>query len=279
MQNPNTERPIKKSTSDFPSIPSSDDVSTGQNVVNYDQYKKDNFAERIIADNNELPVKFLEEGAKVQKCVARIHNADSSFGTGFLISPSIIITNNHVLPTKEVSATTQIEFNYQIDLHGDQLVPDIYSTNPDDLFYTSPETNLDFTIVRVKNNDGPPGIKWGNLILEEVQISPNQYCNIIQHPGARFKEVALQENHIARIFDSKVRYTTDTEPGSSGSPVFDNNWRLICLHHAGGDQDPQTGNWLNNEGINIANIRADLIGHFQGDSTGQSILAELRLRT
>ena len=28
------------------------------------------------------------------------------------------------------------------------------------------------------------------------------------------------------------RYLTDTEKGSSGAACFDDEWRLVCLHHA-----------------------------------------------
>jgi V8-like Glu-specific endopeptidase len=30
-----------------------------------------------------------------------------------------------------------------------------------------------------------------------------------------------------------LRYTTNTQPGSSGSPVFDFEWNLVALHHLG----------------------------------------------
>ena len=49
--------------------------------------------------------------------------------------------------------------------------------------------------------------------------------------------------------------TTDYTPrsGSSGSPVFDNGWRLIGVHHAGGVRMPQLNNtggtYAANEGI------------------------------
>jgi hypothetical protein len=51
-----------------------------------------------------------------------------------------------------------------------------------------------------------------------------------------------------------VRYRTNTEGGSSGSPVFDQNWQLVALHHAG---DPS---WVAkyNEGIPISLILAQL---------------------
>jgi endonuclease G len=96
---------------------------------------------------------------------------------------------------------------------------------------------------------------------------------VIQHPQARSKEVALHDNEITTIFASAIRYRTDTEPGSSGSPVFDNEWELIALHHAGGDF--QNGQWLNNEGMRIDMIIDDLQNHYRGTPAGQAILNEL----
>ena len=51
---------------------------------------------------------------------------------------------------------------------------------------------------------------------------------------------------------TRVRYATNTEPGSSGSPCFDMNWQLAALHHYG---DPA---WLNpkyNQGVPAHLIR------------------------
>ena len=55
---------------------------------------------------------------------------------------------------------------------------------------------------------------------------------------------------------------TDTERGSSGSPVFNNDWKVIALHHAGKTEEdgglvinPATGEKRGaNEGILIKNI-------------------------
>ncbi len=60
----------------------------------------------------------------------------------------------------------------------------------------------------------------------------SEYVNIIQHPRGRPKEVALQDNQVVKVDNVVVQYSCDTEPGSSGSPVFNNQWQLVALHHA-----------------------------------------------
>ena len=51
---------------------------------------------------------------------------------------------------------------------------------------------------------------------------------------------------------TRVTYRTNTERGSSGSPVFDQNWNLVALHHMG---DPDWSNPTHNEGIPVASIQ------------------------
>lgn len=285
--------------------------------------------ERIIivaGGNNLLPVHFLEEGAAVQKAVARVIVPSKWRGTGFMVSPSLLLTNNHVLPSAALANTAKIEFNYQLDYLGNPQTVETFSLDADDVFYTN--VLLDFTLVRVKpkyrwilrrvspaasvgapdgelyyeqmyeetpNPVGPvvgpispvrpiyprpfrwptyAGTKWGYLQLQRtIQVAKEQHLNIIQHPSARRKEVALQDNRIAKIFANVLRYTTDTEPGSSGSPVFNNEWDLIALHHAAGDK--QNGQWISNEGIRVDKIAADLRNHFGGLPSGNAILTEL----
>src|SRR5262249_17323926 len=59
-----------------------------------------------------------------------------------------------------------------------------------------------------------------------------------------------------------LHYRSPTEGGSSGSPVSDDEWRLIGLHHAGGTRIPALngagGTYAANEGITIDAIRGGL---------------------
>jgi V8-like Glu-specific endopeptidase len=65
-------------------------------------------------------------------------------------------------------------------------------------------------------------------------------------------------NRVEYVDDRLVQYTTDTLPGSSGAPVFDWQWRLVALHHSGGDlREPETGEeHFRNEGILLRAILA-----------------------
>ena len=241
--------------------------------------------ERIINESDLLPASFLVHGANVQRSVARVVLTEAfgdfppgtGWGTGSLVSPSLFMTNNHVIPNMEFAKTVKLQFNYQF---GTELPPQDYFVNPNGTFRTN--ANLDYTILRLKKaptveggNATSAGETWGwNQLNDSPQYHQEQHFNIIQHPQGRRKEVALQDNKIAKLFANVVRYETDTEPASSGSPVFDNSWKLVALHHAGGDKDPNTGEWLNNQGIRIDRIVEDLRSHFADQ---QEILDELEI--
>lgn len=55
---------------------------------------------------------------------------------------------------------------------------------------------------------------------------------IVQHPKGRRKQIVLNNNEIIGLYKNYLRYEADTDYGSSGSPVFNNRWELVGLHHA-----------------------------------------------
>lgn len=59
---------------------------------------------------------------------------------------------------------------------------------------------------------------------------------------------------------TKVQYVTSTLPGSSGSPVFNDDWEVIGLHHAGGYLPEKEDGpvYFRNEGMTIKAILDDL---------------------
>jgi hypothetical protein len=52
--------------------------------------------------------------------------------------------------------------------------------------------------------------------------------NIVQHPRGEHKQVAFRNNLVSAADATIVRYFTDTDHGSSGSPVCDDHWRVVA---------------------------------------------------
>jgi V8-like Glu-specific endopeptidase len=94
-----------------------------------------------------------------------------------------------------------------------------------------------------------------------VQLGLKSYVNIIQHPAGQSKVIALYHNVVAYVDDRRVQYLTDTLPGSSGSPVFDSQWRVVALHHSGGwlTEPGSKKAFFRNEGIHVHCLRAGVM--------------------
>jgi len=209
--------------------------------------------ERIIEDRDFLPANFLSVGATRARAVCRIEMRNSGgwskWATGFLVAPDILLTNNHVFEQANWAENARLLFCDELDDNGEPKQLELFYLDPDALFITN--EYLDFTLVAVK---GRPGDKHGYIQLRRDPhlIVKDERVNIIQHPDGRRKEVVVQSNRVETIKQSEILYTADTEPGSSGSPVFSSSWELVALHHAGGEQIDQV--WKNNEGIRISAI-------------------------
>ncbi len=230
--------------------------------------------ESVLERNNLLPAWFLELGVERARAVCKLSADGVDFrgrpgqwvGTGFLVAPDILLTNHHVLNTREVAAAAKCTFNYQLDAEGNTLPTKTFRLDPARLFLTSPAAGgLDLTFVGVQ---GRPGDEFGIVPLDRssFKVVRGEYANIIQHPDGEPKQVCIQENQIVQDDLLLVHYASDTLGGSSGSPVFNNEWQLIALHHAtrraeavGLVDAANTGRFLN-EGIKISAIAAYLEG-------------------
>ncbi len=196
--------------------------------------------ERVLGTNDLMRVAFLEQGLQVARSVGRIWVGVSSgsllgYGTGFLISPRLLMTNHHVLEEQVIARQSLVEFDYQIGLRGDLLPTTTFAFEPDVFFFA--DEYLDYAVVAVQKI-GSGGRKltsfgWNPLIEQEGKAIISQWLNIIQHPNGEHKQLGLRENQFVDRLDDFLHYKTDTAPGSSGSPVFNDHWQVVALHHSG----------------------------------------------
>lgn len=204
-----------------------------------------------------LPIRFLTMGIDKAKAVARVvisRGQKNELGSGFLLRNNYFITNNHVIKDIQTAGLATIQFNYEESIDGNPFTPTEFKCLPGpNNFFTSKEN--DYTIVKL---DGDANADFGFVELSSTAAGKGDFVNIIQHPGGRYKQIALYHNMIMYADDNIVQYLTDTEPGSSGSPVFNSNWEVVALHNSGGTlvEPGTTQRYLRNQGINIKHLRS-----------------------
>lgn len=165
---------------------------------------------------------FLKKGWERSRSVGLV----PGFGTVFLIAPDILMTNWHVFRRSDWPLGLNVAFDVELGDDGLPMVPVRHALRPDVLFYSYDK--LDFCVVAV---DGNPGDTRGYVNLRNfASVKSDSRANIIQHPAGGLKQIAVRENSIKHFDDDVIQYWTDTEHGSSGSPVFDDNWEILGLH-------------------------------------------------
>jgi V8-like Glu-specific endopeptidase/pimeloyl-ACP methyl ester carboxylesterase len=239
--------------------------------------------ERVIGEAEEfLSVMFIKRAVVAARAVGRIVSRDTGrgFGTGFLIAPGVLITNHHVLETALQASRTSVQFRYELEIDSREAPGHTFALEPARLFHSDARLDLAIIAVAPVAEDGTSIGDFGYLPLIGVEgkIRKGQPVNIIQHPLAGRKQVVFRDSLLSALPtdpDFVAHYTGDTQPGSSGAPVFSDLWEVIALHHSGvPDQtengtyltqsgtpwnaatDPQmrTVHWVANEGIRVSRI-------------------------
>lgn len=184
-------------------------------------------------------VSFLSIGARTARAVGRVAFANGrAQGTGFLIGEGLFLTNHHVIENADAAKRFVLEFDYERDLAGNVRPATRFAIDAS-LFLTDGDgqDGLDYSIFAVgKRLSGPHKLEdfgWTGISDAGDKHMLGEYVNIVQHPDGRFKEVVLRENRLVGRYDDALHYVADTEPGSSGSPVFNSEWQVVALHHWG----------------------------------------------
>ncbi len=228
--------------------------------------------QRILGHERPVALTWYQLGLQRCRLVGIVRNQSGrGEGTGFVVRARdflprhpqpdelLFLTNAHVVgPTASLSlAQAGITFDFP-----DPDVPKEAAYRLGDLRAKSPPGELDYTLASFE-----PPLYADKVATYPIAAAPRnpigddigrERLYIVGHPQGRPMELSLNDNHVLAVNVDKLQYHTPTEPGSSGSPVFNAAWELVGLHHAGGllpHLDKVSADHSANEGIRIDRIR------------------------
>ena len=225
--------------------------------------------QKILGRDGVQSYQWMQKALDRARCVSRIGlSADIGEGTGFLVKGSdlysawgeemVLLTNAHVISDCLSSA-----------IHPDDAVITFEAFNGtdnkveysvDSMLWSSPPGKLDTSIVKLNMPVECATHYPVHSRLPTAQGDSRVY--IIGHPRGGSLAFSIQDNKLLDHEVPLIHYHAPTEPGSSGSPVFNSQWKLIAIHHAGGNKmqklNGKKGSYPANEGIWIESIRKTL---------------------
>lgn len=200
--------------------------------------------------------------------VARIgRSVETGNGTGFVVPGKLLsaklgggfllVTNAHVVSADEA-------LRAEGALHPDEAIVTFAALEGAAnreftlrrILFSSPPAELDVVVAELSDEVNPASAYPLAPVLPARNTEAT--LRVIGHPSGR--GLSLSSNRFLDHEAPKLHYRTATEGGSSGSPVFTHDWRLVALHHAGGEAVPklngQPGAYQANEGIWMRSICA-----------------------
>ena len=221
--------------------------------------------QRLIGPTNDiLSIEFFEVALNASKAVGRISKMfGAEYGTGFLTGHGLIVTNHHVLPNADDARQSEFELGVEANRIGPAKRSKVLSFDPDRFFLTDKAHDLTLVAVLDPLDEDPPieSFGWHVLLEEQGKIRKGDVINIIQHPRGQEKKTVVHNSHFLHLEDATDAdlycwYTGDTQKGSSGSPVFNNRWEVVALHHKAVPKTNLRGEILDQNGRTMSRARA-----------------------
>lgn len=226
--------------------------------------------EKVLGQSRYRSLAWYRKGLARCRAVARVETTvEDGIGTGFLVRgpdlhpglpEQVLMTNAHVVPEALAPDDCVVAFH---GLDADTGGPRSFGVRR--LIWTRPskDGDLDTTILEL---DGVPADVEPMPLASKMPASAGapQRAYVIGHPrGLEQPQFSLQDNALLDWDDRLLHYRSPTEGGSSGSPVFNGEWLLIGLHHAGSFETSrlhgQGGTYAANEAISVEAIRSGLV--------------------
>lgn len=126
-------------------------------------------------------------------------------------------------------------------------------------WFQSPPDVLDVSLFRVFESMGIVIPEMPEILPVSPRTDRLKRVFVIGYPGGGSLAFSMHDNTVLDVELPRIHYRAPTEPGSGGSPVFNEDWELVAIHHARSDRmrrlNGLPGTYEANEGIWIGAIR------------------------
>ncbi|TLF66853.1 serine protease [Nocardia asteroides NBRC 15531] len=210
--------------------------------------------ERIVAASDNTSAAWVSRAARAAQCVARISDQrmgrEAPIGTGILITRRLLLTNRHVLPDKDTARDVVVEFDAEVGADGVPKPARRFRLNPDSFMVEDIHLDISLVLLHPDNEGQFPGDRFGRQLLVPIHgsVLVGENLNLVGHPDGRLKELWTRGNRLVLVLDQFVHYFSDQGVANSGSPIFNDQWEMVALHHAGVPKRDDTGNVLRRDG-------------------------------
>lgn len=240
------------------------ELATGNVQRELRRVQDDSHLQKVFGSEDVVPFAWYRRGLERCFSVCRIEDDyDRGIGTGFVVRagdfiPELgdvrcILTNDHVVSEHDAKAIPPGRaFARFHAIDGAPRVP------IDEVKWRSSSSELDAALL-IPDGDLPEQARRYPLAAQPLDKTKEQKIFVIGHPLGGTLSISLYDNLLLDCNDTFVHYRSPTQPGSSGSPVFNADWELVALHHAGHEQTRKldgSGTYHANEGIQIRTICA-----------------------
>jgi hypothetical protein len=224
------------------------------------EYAPDFRYEKVFSDGSLMPVRWFATGIERARLIARIDQqaTGTPYGTGFLIRARdlglgagdeiLMLTNAHVVSDDpQVQAVHKALAPDDAEIHFTMNEVAVNPYRIGEVLWTSTPEQCDATLVRL--DKAPPAASPAPVAPMLPVADGKQSVWVMGHPSGRALSFSARNNVFIAAEGRLLRYRAATEGGSSGSPVFNNEWKLIGLHHAAvavklADGEANEGIWL-----------------------------------
>lgn len=147
--------------------------------------------ERIMGTSDIFPINYLSRGAVAARSVCKVQvyregRIPAGAGSGFLVGPNLLLTNNHVIKSRKSAALSSAIFCYEMNEEF-KLDRSAEFSITDEIFFTSPNNELDFSFVSVEegNKEKVALSDFGflKLLPQSGKAVKGEPVSVIHHPN------------------------------------------------------------------------------------------------